>query len=183
MQFARQFVYFACDVNPVSISWAQRQFRDRGDIFGMDSKPPLVLGDESMDLVFAWSIFSHYSQYFQQIWITELNRILKPGGYLLISFQSDHLLNQMKSRDMVAETRSENVDLEEFSKSYHNAGFGFYKCYPQTEDNFGFDVENFGMAFISADYIRRNWQKLFDVVRIDAGIVGNFQDLVLLRKL
>ena len=53
---------------------------------------------------------------------------------------------------------------------------------PRSGVDFGFDVDNFGMAFISPDYIERDWGKLFDIVRIDTGVVGNRQDVLLLRK-
>ncbi len=183
IQFADRFKYFACDVNSFSVKWAQSEFKDRANVFRMNNKPPLALGSESMDFIVCWSIFSHYSEHYSKLWIAELHRILRPSGYLLISFQSDHLIQQMTSNDMVAQTRSEGVDLKKFRRHYRKVGFGFYKCYSQTEDDFGFDVDNFGMAFISANYIKRNWTRLFAVMCIDPGAIGNFQDGVLLRKL
>jgi Methyltransferase domain len=143
----------------------------------------LPMEADTIDLAFAWSIFSHYSERAQQRWLTELHRILRPGGYLLMSVQSDHLLTRMINENMSVETRSEAVNLKELVDAYHSSGFGFYRCYDDAADEFGFDRENFGMAFISPAYIRSNWTKLFDVVCIDPGVVGNFQDVVLLRKL
>jgi Methyltransferase domain len=147
----------------------------------MGDKPPLNVTDNSFDVIFAWSIFSHYSKAFHRAWLAELHRILRARGRLLVTVQSDYLLNQMRSKDMISETRSENVDLEALSKEYHDSGYGFYRCYPETEENYGFDVENFGMAFISWDYIRRNWTELFEITCIDPGATGS-QDIVLLRK-
>lgn len=48
--------------------------------------------------------------------------------------------------------------------------------------DFCFDVENFGMASISPDYVERDFANLFEIVRIDNGVGGNRQDVLLLRK-
>lgn len=184
IQFKNDFNYSACDVNPFSIKWAQSEFENRANIFLMNNKPPLTLEGESMDFVFAWSIFSHYSESVHRAWLNELHRILRPGGYLFITFQSELLIKRMKNeKELIPQMRAENIDLEELSKSYLSRGFGFYDCYPKSDDDFGFDLDNFGMAFISPAYIRREWTKLFEVVRIDPGEIVNFQDVVLLRKL
>lgn len=79
--------------------------------------------------------------------------------------------------------RAENINLDELTEIYSNKGFGFYDCYPKSDEDFGFDHDNFGMAFISPAYIRREWTKFFEVVCIAPGAVVNFQDVVLLRKL
>lgn len=183
IQFLKEFNYSACDVNPFSIEWARSEFQNKANIFLMDSKPPLALEEESMDFVFAWSIFSHYSESAHMAWLEELHRLMRPGGHLFITFQSEHLLNRMtQEKDLAASMRAESVDLPGLRRDYSSRGFGFYKCYQETEDDFGFDYENFGMAFIAPAYIRREWADLFEVVSMEQGGIANFQDAVLLRK-
>lgn len=184
IQFMGNFKYSACDVNSFSIKWAEKEFEERANVFLMGNKPPLTLGSESMNFVFAWSIFSHYSENIHQAWLKELHRILRPGGFLFLTFQSEVLLSRMESEaNMIPQVRAEGVDLQELRRDYLSRGFCFYDCYPKSEDDFGFDLDNFGMAFISPAYIRREWTNLFEVVCIDPGVVANFQDIVLLRKL
>ncbi len=183
IQFATGFTYHACDVNPFSMEWARNEFGNLANVFVMKSSPPLALGEESIDFAVAWSIFSHYSETAYRAWLMELHRTLRPGGYLFITFQSDHLLGQIQSDAQVrARYMAENVDLDDLRNNYLDRGFAYYACYPRSGGDFGFDVDNFGMAFISPDYIERGWSKLFEIVRIDKGVVGNRQDVLLLRK-
>lgn len=45
----------------------------------------LPFKDQEFDLIYAVSVFTHLSENLQKHWITELTRILQPGGVLLIT--------------------------------------------------------------------------------------------------
>ncbi len=47
--------------------------------------PPLVFEDESFDLVYALSVFTHLTADLQLAWRDELRRVLRPGGRLLLT--------------------------------------------------------------------------------------------------
>lgn len=47
--------------------------------------PPLVFDDESFDLVYALSVFTHLTAELQLAWRDELRRVLRPGGRLLLT--------------------------------------------------------------------------------------------------
>jgi SAM-dependent methyltransferase len=47
--------------------------------------PPLVFEDESFDLVYALSVFTHLTAELQVAWRDELRRVLRPGGRLLLT--------------------------------------------------------------------------------------------------
>jgi len=47
--------------------------------------PPLDFGSAEFDLVYAFSVFTHLTPDLQLEWIKELARILKPGGYVVLS--------------------------------------------------------------------------------------------------
>ena len=51
--------------------------------------PPLAYGDETFDLVYAFSVLTHLTQELQVPWVRELSRIIRPGGHLLISTHGD----------------------------------------------------------------------------------------------
>src|SRR5262249_21226934 len=45
--------------------------------------PPLASADAAFDVVYAISIFTHYTEEEQLAWLDELARILRPGGLLI----------------------------------------------------------------------------------------------------
>jgi SAM-dependent methyltransferase len=47
--------------------------------------PPLVFENESFDLVYALSVFTHLTADLQLAWRDELRRLLRPGGRLLVT--------------------------------------------------------------------------------------------------
>jgi len=48
--------------------------------------------DESFDIITMWEVLEHLPKYSEQLAFQELNRILRPGGHLLISTPNDKLL-------------------------------------------------------------------------------------------
>ena len=84
------------DFNPHMIDWCRRnlpfaQFTVNG------VAPPLDYGESSFDLVYAVSVFTHLLEPLQLPWLTELARITRPGGRVLLS------LNGLQQRDALLE--------------------------------------------------------------------------------
>lgn len=50
--------------------------------------PPTAIEDDTFDLVFAYSVFSHLSESATRAWMAEFHRILKPGG--VVAFTTRH---------------------------------------------------------------------------------------------
>lgn len=72
------------DLNPSLIAWCRENLRfARFETNGLG--PPLTFNNESFDLVYAFSVFTHLPEALQRPWIEELGRVLAPGGLLAIS--------------------------------------------------------------------------------------------------
>ncbi|GAB4063973.1 methyltransferase domain-containing protein [Angustibacter speluncae] len=52
----------------------------------------LPYDDASMDLVYAFSVFSHLSEDAAAHWVTEIERVLRPGGALVLTTQGERFL-------------------------------------------------------------------------------------------
>jgi SAM-dependent methyltransferase len=48
-------------------------------------RPPLDYPDDKFDLVYALSVFTHLDEEHQRLWMEELTRVLRPGGYLFLT--------------------------------------------------------------------------------------------------
>lgn len=72
------------DYNPRLIDWCRQNLRF-GEFKVNAVAPPLDYRDGEFDLIYAFSVFTHLTEDLQAAWIRELTRLLKPGGYLLLS--------------------------------------------------------------------------------------------------
>jgi SAM-dependent methyltransferase len=71
------------DYNPAAVEWCASAFPDI-PVFRNDVAPPLELAENSIDIAYCSSVFTHLSDDLCRRWIAELSRVVRPGG--LISF-------------------------------------------------------------------------------------------------
>jgi SAM-dependent methyltransferase len=78
-----------CDPVPSSIEWAKANVP--GVQFALSQQdPPLPYSDETFNLVFARSIWTHFSLRAARIWLSEIERIMTPDGYFFFNFHGPH---------------------------------------------------------------------------------------------
>jgi SAM-dependent methyltransferase len=125
-------------------------------------EPPLAYPDQTFDLIYAFSVFTHLPGPLQQSWFVELHRCLKPGGYLIISTHGDYYLPHLSQAEQVA---------------YQSGSLVLHH-----QDHFG---ENICAAFHPEPSIRNLVASKFAVISfIPEGAQGNpHQDLFLLQAL
>ena len=78
-----------CDIDPAAIAWCKENIPD-ASFSTVGETPPLHFQDKSIDLTYACSVFTHFDADNQFRWLAELQRIMKPGGYLLVTFRYRH---------------------------------------------------------------------------------------------
>lgn len=78
-----------CDINDELVSWAKNNLPDSIRIEKTLLKPPLPYAAGSIDMIQLISVFTHLALETQKIWIQEFQRILKPGGYLLVTLHGE----------------------------------------------------------------------------------------------
>jgi SAM-dependent methyltransferase len=81
------------DIDADAVAWCREHLPyARVDI--NDAEPPLDYPDEAFDLVFSHSVFTHIDERRQDLWLTELQRVTRPGGFLVLSTQGEIALRQ-----------------------------------------------------------------------------------------
>jgi SAM-dependent methyltransferase len=90
-----------CDSNPVALEWCADNMPFAQ--FALNAlESPLDYDRETFDVVYALSVFTHLPEGLQAHWMTELRRVLKPGGLLVMSLHGDALAGKL--------TRPERAD-------------------------------------------------------------------------
>lgn len=154
------------------------------------SWPPLPCGPCSVDLVVAYSVFSHLPENVATAWIAEFLRVLKPGGLVVGTTQSrsfidlcEHIRHDPSYRDSdfvwfkllagsfqdVAGSR-ERFDRGEFLHEANGGG----------DDSLADSV--YGDSLFGDRYIDQRWSHLLELVRFDDKPYSLPQACFVLRK-
>lgn len=153
---ARSCDFWACDIDERSISWIDEHLPCRP--YACGERPPLHHESESLDLIYAVSVFSHLAAGWAD-WACELHRVLRDGGLLVVS-----ILGRGDWPDGVAGQRG--VPFEEERIGMHVEHFG-----SRFEDSWGPAV------YVSEWWFREHWGRAFDVVQFDpVGFAGTAED-------
>jgi len=80
---------FGCDLSEELISWANRHLPGSLHLDRNSLTPPLPYPDHAFDMIQALSVFTHLALDTQRLWLQEFKRILKPGGYLLVTLHGE----------------------------------------------------------------------------------------------
>jgi SAM-dependent methyltransferase len=76
--------FHGSDFNEYLIGWASANL-PFATFTVNDYAPPLSYADESFDLVYAISVFTHFLEPLQREWATEMGRLIGPGGMLIFT--------------------------------------------------------------------------------------------------
>ncbi len=150
------------DIDPQAIAWAQKNLGDLGDFHATGANPPLPFDDASFDLIYGMSVFTHLPRDMQFPWLAELRRVLAPGGVLITS-----------KLDPNAYPLPEDVHA-----AAARDGFVYWGEAPATDGLPDF----YRLAYHTADYIRREWSRGFEVLHVGSHDVNDTQDAVILRR-
>jgi len=95
------------DIDAYSIEWCKRNVP--GIEFHVNEPyPPLSFAEDgSFDLVLVASVFTHIPLDVQDLWIKEIHRVLRPGGYALCNLHGDFHEQRMLSAEDRERLRNE----------------------------------------------------------------------------
>jgi SAM-dependent methyltransferase len=80
------------DYNPVFLDFCQNAFPFAK--FGKnDFDQSLICKNETFDFIYAISVFTHLPENLQTFWMNELERVLKPGGYIYFTTHGKSRIN------------------------------------------------------------------------------------------
>jgi len=176
---------YGADINHINIKWIRQYLPQSIFCFQNTILPHLPLADNTLDLVYGCSVFTHIDDY-EEGWLLEVKRVLKPQGLAFITIHSERTWNQI------------NMDKEHFMYKY------FLNTPHKIEDlnirqitpdlfksdmpanrvvltHTGYSINNTNV-FHTSGYIKERWGRLFRVLKIIPKAHGGHQDGALLLK-
>jgi SAM-dependent methyltransferase len=81
--------FCASDYNKRTIRYAGNNFPSISFVLN-GLLPPLTYVDKRFDCVYSISVLTHLSEEIAKSWISELHRIMKPGGILILTLNGDY---------------------------------------------------------------------------------------------
>lgn len=147
------------DYEPAGIKWCRANL-SFGRFAVNALLPPLPYRTGQFAFAYALSVFTHLPAHLQQPWMTELRRVLAPGGYLLLSLHGTAYASSL-SEDEAAQFKRGEVVVREEAPGSNRLG-----------------------AYHPEDYIRGEMSKGFRALEVvPEGALGNpRQDLVLFQR-
>lgn len=96
-----------CDYNPDLIEWCQASLPFlKARVNNLE--PPLPYHDYQFDAVYALSVWTHFRGALQHAWMSEMQRVIKPGGLLIFTTQGDYARRELERLDRRALLNSYN---------------------------------------------------------------------------
>lgn len=97
------------DCNSVAVNWCMRNLPD-AKFFVNGFKPPLEIGNEHLDVLFSYSVFTHLSLELQDMWKNEFARVLKSGtGLLIITLHGQESAKVLNENELMQFDKGEMV--------------------------------------------------------------------------
>jgi hypothetical protein len=174
--------YYACDIDHTSVAFIQKGY-PQVQAYTSKFSPPLAYESGFFDMVYSVSIFSHLNMDDQMIWLRELARVTKLGGYVFLSTEGftslPYRCPAMQVDEAACRARLEQegffyLESPDWQEQHQNT-LAVTSLYVGIE-------RSYGTTILAPDYIRRHWPGAgFEVRAVVDGVIDG-QDLVVLRR-
>ena len=152
---------WGCDPVPEMITLCKAQ-NEWANFELINPDPPTSFQDNTFDMIYSFSVFSHLSEDFHFGVLEEIKRILKPGGIYMTTTRNRNFILECKAFSDPGKTMS----------LYDSGSY----CHHNYNDE---KWPYWGETVISKQYVLNNWTKNFTFLDY---IEDNFQNLIIIQK-
>lgn len=170
-------VYYGADVDHELLDWAASALPW---VTAMATTPrePLPCASGQFDCVISISVYSHMNEQDANFYLHELHRVTSQGAFLFLTIHGQRALDRALTESSILKMLAIPQDSVRLSVAkLASTGFSFVQQGYLTSDTY-----DYGMTFISENYVRTRWSELFFVENIALGGIHDFQDIVVLRR-
>lgn len=164
---------YGCDINRLHVEWCNSYLHPDLAVFQNTSIPSLPMEDNSLDMVSAYSVFTHIEA-METAWLMEIRRVLRPGGIAWITVHTEGTLAAMTEDWPIW---SPVMNHNDTPKSVHDDRTFDGDRLVLRWDNSRSYASN---VFYKTEYLRKHWGRFFEILEIRP-FCPNFQDVLILR--
>lgn len=167
--------WHGCDPNEAAIAWAKRELSGI-DFFVNGSVPPLPPSDGQFDLVYAISIWSHFEPQLGLRWFAEMERLLRPGGYLICTTHGMTSIDFYVTRGLRTPQQS-----DEIAGALYRRGWWYAPEFGEAGD-WGVIDPSWGTAFLSPEWLAAQLCPPWRLLEFAPGRNQDNQDVYVLQR-
>jgi SAM-dependent methyltransferase len=157
--------FYGTDIDEEAILWSKKHFPTvQWAVNG--PLPPLRYPDKFFDFAFALSVFTHLDENYQDAWLRELKRVLKPNGLLLATVHGEKFVNRLNEEK--AHLTQQAGILSDVGQTGAFKADGLPDFYQTTYHN--------------RQYIESHWSSHYDLLDYEPQGMNGDQDAILLRR-
>ncbi|MHC4515471.1 MAG: class I SAM-dependent methyltransferase [Planctomycetota bacterium] len=168
------------DVRAAAVDWCRANLP--GTYLHNDTRPPLDLPTDSMDLVISLSVFSHLKRESNLAWIAELSRVTKPDGLLIVSthgaFALHVICNSAEHQNTLRVTADQARD---YLRSLQEQRFIFHPISKEWAKSLDGVEEDYGQVFFNEQFVLADWAPHVQVAGYIPASLSLFQDFHVLK--
>ncbi len=169
-----------CDVRAAGVEWCRQHLP--GDFRVSSTTPPLPWSHDSMDLVVALSLFSHFDRDSSAHWLRELARVCRPDGRILVTTHGAFAAWVLaRSEEHQRNFFVDAAGASRIARSLQQDGFVFHRPPAAWLAALDGPSPDYGQAFLTEPFARREWRKVAEVVACIPAALFLFQDLYVLK--
>lgn len=152
----------------------------------INTRPPSPYQNNTFDLIYSFSVFSHLSEEMSNSLLAELTRILKPGGMLIATTRSrdfiEHCAKLRKRKDLASlhagpkSSAAAFLNTEESQADYDSGKYCFSQLVHEGEWSY------WGDAAISKEYVVNHWTQALEFVDYVDDQKHISQNAIVMRK-
>lgn len=153
---------WGCDVDAESIAWDRANLGHIAQFSANPALPPTAFPTGYFDAIYNVSVFTHLPEDVQFVWLSEMRRILRPGGIIGCSLHGAHYWKTIEP-GVTSEVEAR--------------GFAYRTGQPTPGT-----PDYYMVAFHSAAYVQERWGRYFEFLQIKEKYIHGVHDFVLLRR-
>ena len=168
------FELWGADINQASVQWGRKYLSRKMKLLCNSTLPLLPFASESFDAITAYSVFTHIES-FEDSWILELKRLLKPKGILYLTINGESVWTDIAPGHVLHQNLQTSIE---------NSHYDFTRPMPLAKVTF--HTHNRCDAyqetvFHSRAYIAENWAPFFGQMTVYPR-AHDFQDVFVFQK-